>query len=248
MNSDRELIKGRFITPLNVTSKVPLVIMLTGDGPKGSNSLSWVNLPPKLAEKGISTLLFDFSGLGNSKGERHQLTLTKGISDFKLIHSELNKYAWIDFDNIGVLASSFGASVALHCFDIMNPFKVIGLKSPCSFLPEAYANEISKTQLAEWIKLKYCNANGYDLNVLFDPFDYNIYNDAKKIKTPCLITHGQDDEIVPISQSIFLNELLQNSKLITFENCDHGYSAEGSWDRMADIFIDLFEQTLIKGR
>jgi hypothetical protein len=64
------------------TSRIPLVIMLTGDGPKGTKSLSWANLPPRLASRGIASFLFDFEGLGISDGVRARLTLTKGIQNF----------------------------------------------------------------------------------------------------------------------------------------------------------------------
>ena len=52
---------GKFIFPIvqNQKSKLPLVVMLTGDGPKGSKSLSWVNIPPMLSNLGIATFVFD---------------------------------------------------------------------------------------------------------------------------------------------------------------------------------------------
>lgn len=246
-NIINELISARFVIPDDTSGKIPIVIMLTGDGPKGSNSLSWINLAPKLAEKKVATLLFDFTGLGSSEGDRKNLTLSKGISDFNVIFHSIEKFEWIDFDNIGILASSFGGSVALHSYEILNNTKAVGLKSPCCFLPDAYANEISNAALNKWLKTGFCESNGYDIDVLIDPFKYNIYDDIKKIKTKCLITHGDRDEIVPLKQSIFLNKLLQNKhELIVFENCDHGYSIGDSWDRMAKLFVDFFAENLIQ--
>ncbi len=46
-NQQGELIRARFVKPV-VDEKIPLVIMLTGDGPRGSNSMSWINLSPRL--------------------------------------------------------------------------------------------------------------------------------------------------------------------------------------------------------
>lgn len=244
-NLRNELISARFVMPDDAFGKIPIVIMLTGDGPKGSNSLSWINLAPKLAEKKVATLLFDFTGLGSSEGTRKNLTLSKGISDFNAIFHAIEKIDWIDFDNIGILASSFGGSVALHCYEILNSTKAIGLKSPCCFLPDAYVNEISNAALNEWLKKGFCESNGYDIEVLIDPFKYNIYDDIKKIKTKCLITHGDNDEIVPLTQSIFLNKLLQSEhELMVFDNCDHGYSTGNSWDKMANLFVNFFVENL----
>lgn len=243
-NPQGELIRARFVKPA-LEGKIPLVIMLTGDGPKGSNSMSWVNLSPRLAEKGIATLLFDFAGLGNSEGNRRYLTLSKGISDFELIFNAIRRYDWIDLNNMGVMASSFGGSVALHCYEILNTIKVVGLKSPCCFLPDAYVNEISIKNLNEWLQSGFCEENGYDIEVLTDPFGYNIYDDIRKIQTKCLITHGDSDEIVPLSQSKYLDALLQAPhELLVFENCDHGYSKGDCWERMAELFVEFFGENL----
>ncbi len=240
-----ELLRARFVIPNGIDERIPLVIMLTGDGPKGSNSLSWVNLSPKLAERRIASLLFDFSGLGNSEGDRRNLTLTKGISDFQVIFNAIRKYDWIDLDNIGILASSFGGSVALCCYEILNSAKAVGLKSPCCFLPEAYVNEISLQNLNDWIELGFCEENGYNIDVLKDPFKYNIYGQLKNIQTKCLITHGSSDEVVPVSQSKYLDLLLQcPHELIIFDNCDHGYSVGDSWNKMANLFIEFFSVNL----
>jgi len=43
--------------------------------------------------------------------------------------------------NIGVFGSSFGGSVVLNSIEYIANFKAIGLKSPASFLAEAYEAE-----------------------------------------------------------------------------------------------------------
>ena len=243
-NSRNVKIKARFIRPVDRTQKSPLVIMLTGDGPRGSNSLSWSNLPPRLAEDGIASLLFDFSGLGNSEGERKELTLSQGIEDFRLIFDQLHNFDWIDFDRLGLMSSSFGASVLLTCPDIANKAKVLGFKSPCPFLPDAYLNEIGNEKLSDWVKTGFCEENGYNISAYFDSFLHNIYEKAGGIETKCLITHGTQDEIVPFTQSIHLKEVLKGeTELIEFKGGDHGYSGE-NWEKMAQIFVAFFKKNL----
>jgi len=246
-NKDGVILRARFICPDEIKNKSALVIMLTGDGPKGSNSLSWVNLPPRLEKHGISTLLFDFAGLGNSNGERKSLTLSKGIDDFKIIFKELKSFDWIDHENIGIMASSFGANVALLCPEIMNQSKAIGLKSPSCFLPDAYINEISLEDYNDWINTGFCKENGYDISVLYDPFNYNTYDEIKKINTQCLITHGSKDEIIPTSQSLYVKHFWGGKvELEVFENGDHGYSKNDGkdWEKMACIFENFFKEHL----
>jgi uncharacterized protein len=245
LNKTGEILRGRFVRPINLIGNSPLVIMLTGDGPKGSNSLSWVNIPPRLANLGIASLLFDFSGLGNSDGERKNLTLSKGIDDFSIIFEQLKNYSWIDFDKIAVMASSFGACVALMRPSILNKCKAIGLKSPSTFLPDAYFNELTVEQFNEWNKTGFCDENGYKLSVFTDPFQHNVYAEVTKIKTKCLITHGNADEVVPYQQSLYLKELMGGEvQLITFEEGDHGYSGD-NWEKMAVIFENFYKTELL---
>lgn len=245
LNRSNETLRARFICPSENNTNLPLVIMLTGDGPKGSNSLSWINIPPRLAKVGIASLLFDFSGLGNSDGNRKDLTLTKGIEDFKIIFDQIEKYPWIDLNRIAIMSSSFGACVSLMCSSILNKCKVIGLKSPSTFLPDAYFKELSLETYQNWIKTGYCEENGYNISVFLDPFQYNVYAEIPKIKTKCLITHGSSDEVVPYHQSLFLKELLGGeAEIIIFENGDHGYSGD-NWEKMATIFENYFKSELL---
>jgi uncharacterized protein len=244
LNQSNELLKGRFIQPLN-SHKSPVVIMLTGDGPKGSNSLSWLNIPPRLAKFGIASLLFDFSGLGNSEGKRKDLTLSKGIEDFKIIFEHLKNYSWIDDSKIAIMGSSFGACVALMCPLLMNKCKVIGFKSPSTFLPDAYYNELSLEAFKNWRQTGFCEENGYNYSVFLDPFKHNVYDAISKIKSKCLITHGSADEVVPYQQSLYLKELIAGeAELLTFENGDHGYTG-ANWEKMAIIFENFYKNELL---
>ena len=244
-NKTGEILRARFVRPINLMDNSPVVIMLTGDGPKGSNSPSWANIAPRLASLGITSLLFDFSGLGNSDGKRENLTLSKGIDDFSIIFEEIKHYSWIDPNKVAIMASSFGACVALMCPSILNKCKAIGLKSPSTFLPDAYFNELTIEQFSEWNKTGFCEENGYRLSVFIDPFQYNVYAEVPKIKTKCLITHGNTDEVVPYQQSLYLKELMGGEvELITFADGDHGYSGD-KWEKMANIFENFYKNELL---
>jgi len=46
LSKNNIILHGRFIIPKTSQKKIfPIVVMLTGDGPMGSKSLSWTNLP-----------------------------------------------------------------------------------------------------------------------------------------------------------------------------------------------------------
>lgn len=249
-NKKGERLCAHFFLPKNnndAKTKFPLVVMLTGDGPSGSKSLSWTKIPPLLSEKGIASLTFDFSGLGDSEGSRKELTLEKGIDDFKAVIKLIDEIDAVDTDRIGVFSSSFGSSVVIASKEFRD-IKAHGFKSPCAFLPDAYLNEISEEAAKNWKTSGYCSENGYNINVLYNPMKYNIYIESSDISSSCLITHGLNDEIVPFRQSQLLqSQLLTSSndvELVLIENCDHGYTQDGKWEYMANLFVDFFVNKL----
>lgn len=221
----------------------PVVMMLTGDGPKGTKSLSWVNLPPLLERIGVRSFLVDFEGLGYSSGDRKTLTLSRAVSDLRVAFHYLKESILEPGTSLGAIASSFGASALLMSPNIANSMKAIALKSPAPFLPQAYLNEIGSTEFRNWINSGFSAANGYDRIVLRDAFQHNVYASAASIRTATLITHGTADEIVPFSQSELLAACLSGPvRLVPFENGDHGYSQGGAWDKMAHMYVDWFRE------
>ena len=241
------ILRGRFIRSNNSTEKSPLVFMLTGDGPKGSKSPSWVNMPPKLSEKGISSFLFDFEGLGFSEGNREVLSVSVGISNLIDAFKVIEEQDWIDSKNIGCFAASFGATVLLLAPEIANRLKVIGLKSPAAFIADAYFNEIGIDEFENWKKTGFSEMNGYKFEIFLDSLKYNVFEKAKSIKAPCFITQGDKDEIVPFQQTVFLYECLVavDKELVIFKNGNHSYSNNKDWDKMAEYFVNRFNKKLI---
>lgn len=234
-------LRARCVLPAQGPPPYPVVVMLTGDGPKGTKSLSWANLPPRLAARGIASFLFDFEGLGFSEGERRTLTLTKGIDNLRSAIAFLRQLEWADPNRTLSLASSFGATALLLCPDIANQMKGIGLKSPAPFLADAYLSEVGTSLYDRWAEVGYLEENGYSFEVLLDSLLHNAYASARSITCPCLITHGDADAIVPVQQSKYLSRMLGGkTRLEVFTAVGHGYSEDGAWERMAKVFTDWF--------
>src|SRR5438874_2609253 len=82
--------------------------------------------------------------------------------------------------------------------DGANAMRVVRLKSPAPFLADAYVAEIGDTHFDQWAQEGYSKDNGYDFNVLLDALKYNAYVSSSKITRPCLITHGDADQIVSV--------------------------------------------------
>ena len=239
------VLRGRFILPHGEAQNLPMVIMATGDGQKGTKSLSWTNLPSRLCANGIATFLFDFEGLGYSDGIRSGLTVSRGIDNFRAAFALAQSQGWLNPSRIGILASSYGATVVLLSPEITNRAKMLGLKSPASFIADAYANECEENELDSWLENGFSTKLEYDAEVLRDALFYNVYAEARKINTKILISHGDADQTVPIRQSKFLMTSLSGEKrLEIFQGVGHNYSEEGAWDRMADLFVGWFRDGL----
>lgn len=244
-SSSGVMIRARVVTPSDAHPPFRTIIMLTGDGPKGTKSLSWANLPPLFAKRGIATFLFDFEGLGYSEGSRRQLTVSRGLDNFRTAMAFLAQQSWVAPGRLGGMASSFGAAVLLLAPDLANMFSAIGLKSPAPFLPDSYLAEIGFDKFERWSSDGFIEENGYDFEVLLDSLKKNAFASAAEIRSPCLVTHGSRDEIVPIIQSRYLVKCLSGpARLEVFEGVGHGYSEEGAWDRMASLFVNWFDDSL----
>jgi uncharacterized protein len=239
------LLQGRY-NVLGSDLARPIVMMMTGDGPKGSKSASWTNFPPLLANKGIRSFLFDFEGLGFSAGERRTLTLGHAVTNLEAAFAFVKANVVDKNVSIGAIASSFGATALLLSPDLANQLDALALKSPAPFLAQAYFNELGKDEFRNWIKSQHSQVNGYDLEVLKDSFRYDTWNSAKQITTPVLMTHGTNDEIVPYAHSELLASCLGGEvELDTFDGVGHGYSEPGAWDRMANRIVTWLASRLV---
>ena len=247
-NSEKtgNLLRGRFIKADAGNKPSPIVIMLTGDGRKGSKSLSWTNMPPKLQEVGISSFLFDFEGLGYSEGDRKKLSVTVGIDNFQSAYEVIKQQDWVDTSRIGSFSSSFGANVFLMSPNIANEMKAIGFKSPAGFIADAYFKEIGKEKFDLWRKEGFLEDNGYNFDIFIDSLKHNTFASAMKIIAPCFITQGNNDEIIPLEHTVYLYECLASTDkhLEIFDGVGHGYSEGDAWDRMAKMFVDWFKKKL----
>ncbi|MCA9731533.1 alpha/beta hydrolase [candidate division KSB1 bacterium] len=234
------LLRGR-LEGIEPHSGGPLVIFLTGDSRNGTNGMSWKIFPEVMKKAGLGSFLFDFEGLGNSEGDRKNLTLSRAVDNFKSAFDYLLRNGWRG-KNLFALGTSLGGTVLLNSTNETNQLAAIGLRSPASFLPDAYYNEISLEEFRQWQTKGYSASNGYNYNVFENALTFNSFRSARRITTPTLITHGDKDAIVPFQHSLYLYTCLGGEKKIElFEGAEHSYSGD-IWYQNADSFVDWFLQ------
>lgn len=188
----------------------------------------------KPIEKNINTdyniLNIDLPGFGKSSELEYPWT----VYDYaKCINIFVND---LELNKIIIIGHSFGGRIGLIYASMYNIDKLICLGSP-------FCKELSKlplkTKIYKFMKkipflkpfantLKkyigstdYKNASEVMRGVMVQSINIDMINDIKKIKCPTLLIWGDKDTAVPINRAYELNKLINNSKLIVYENCTH---------------------------
>ena len=118
-------------------------------------------------------------------------------------------------------------------------FKVLGLKSPCCFIAEAFTCEIGHEKAEQWSREGYSEEAGFNYDAFLDSYNYNTYKCASQIEIPVKVVHGSKDSAVPLRQSLDLMKFLKDGELFVLEGADHWYSEGNEWEIMANELVDF---------
>lgn len=201
---------------------VPVVVMCHGFHSSKNNPITSRTLAQKLVENGLSVLRFDFTGHGQSEGDIDEVTPLMGLDDLKCAIKTLNN------QNFALYGSSFGGHVAL-LYASQNQILALALKAPVS----------------DWCQVQISKSRGK--RFCQETKNINIYQKAKNIKAPTLITHGDKDDVVPIEQSQKLIKAL-GSKIKTLEiirESNHDIRGQ-NLEKASTKISDFFRKILIK--
>jgi alpha-beta hydrolase superfamily lysophospholipase len=216
----------------SVGSPTPLVIVLTGDGRKGTLSDTWRAVVHTLMQHGMAVFLFDYHGQGRSDGSRSELTLSLATTNFRDALQALNARTDFTPRRIGFLASSFGGAVLLNSLDAIQHPSAIAFKSPVSVLKEVYEIEIG-TDLASWKSSGVSSRTDLSYRAYEDSVGLDLYAAGSRIGCPVLIVHGDADDIVPIAQSRRLAQVIgARATLVEIPGGDHHYKAAGAFQTL----------------
>lgn len=224
--------------------RYPLVILATGDSPKGSAGQTWQQLTPLLLERGLGVLLFDFSGLGRSPGAYRELTLSIGCQNFDGVIKWAENHGDHDRQRLGVIGSSYGGNVALLRGADHHSIRAIGLKSASAFLPEGYQIQYGAELMQRWARDGYSDEVGLNYTAVLDSLFHNTFEAASRITCPVRIVNGTADSAVPIRHARDLHLVMPNSSLFELEGADHWYSEGDEWERMAVNILDFLTEHL----
>lgn len=142
-NSDNEKIYVETYTPDNVVQTIIFCHGITGCRKGRTMDDSYFQtLAQRLMQNNFKVVLFDFSGHGESEGNDYDVTLSKSVSELKLVFaSEV-----LDKNHVSFLAFSYGAAVLCKFLSEnkdISPNKIV-MYSPCLYpLDSCFLNKDS---------------------------------------------------------------------------------------------------------
>ena len=194
----------------------------------------------RLVEKGYIVFSVDYRLVGLGRGH-----LNGAVSDCKAALSYVVDNAatlGVDTSRIGLWGSSAGAHLAM-----MTIFADTATARRVRFLIDDFGPvDIHKMflEVPEWSRALISDivfdidgkslAQFDSLTTVYSPINYNT-------NIPVLIFHGEDDDVVDISQSRMLHgKLLTNSKLVSFASNGHGL--KNLDEKQLKMYMETFEE------
>ncbi len=184
-------------------SAVPLVILFChGNGGNIGNRLSYL---PIFQSLGLSTLLFDYRGYGDSEGKPSEVGTYQDVAAAWRYLTEEQK---IPPQRILIYGESLGGAVASYWAETLEAqsIKAGGLILVGTF---SHVNDRA-AELYPLLPVR-----------LISRFSYGSESRLPKIKIPVLIIHSRDDEIIPFSHGEKLFKAAQEPKLFTILRGGH---------------------------
>jgi len=227
-------------------NSAPVVVMCHGFS-SGKNSKTNKRFTEELLRRGFATFRFDFRGHYDSEGSLEDVTLSTGIEDLTTAMNYVKSCSWVNPNRIGILATSYGGNVSILYVAERNGVSTMALKSPVSDYCQVRELQLGPNGMEEWRAKGYTYVDGDKTKYIFyeDAKSYDTYAEASRIRIPCFITHGDQDQNVPVLQSKKLAEALSGEvRLEVLEGADHQYKDERHFNTMVQLIVDWFSQKL----
>jgi dipeptidyl aminopeptidase/acylaminoacyl peptidase len=221
-------IPATLVMPIS-NADVPVVILLHGTGSqKDEAGDGFKMLAIELANNGIASIRFDFPGSGSSKVSYELYSNSTAIADTLSVANYAKNIEGIDPNRIGILGWSQGGSDALLAAGSSDMFKSVA----------TWAGSLSLSDMVTPQMREEATANGYAImnfdwreplhlsKKWIDEADsMNILNYVSKIKAPIASFHGDEDQDVPLEESIKVQTVAMNleSKLFIIQGTGHTY-------------------------
>jgi dipeptidyl aminopeptidase/acylaminoacyl peptidase len=197
------------------------------------DSPKFIAIARHLADRGLAAVLYDHRGCGSSQGHIADTSLSSRLADLQAVYAFVSRQsAWVN-GPMGLMGSSMGGLVSLWAAAISGAFRTI----------VAWA--------APWqIRKPGQNSDVSGLTALNDSFfrdlqKYRLEHVLSRIQR-CMIVHGGDDELVPVTHARRIYQQLANPKCIRIlPGADHRFSNPDHRQQAIRHTTDFLRQYLI---
>ena len=249
-----------WIPPLNPTGNDPVVVFFDGLDACKELTVLWGGL--FLRERGIGVLCVD----GPGQGEALRLRNIPSRSDYETAGTAafdfISKRPGVDKKRIGIMAMSMGGYYAPRIAAFEHRYAACFAWGAHFDYHEVWVHRRKVLETGGTIsssaiwQLPWVLGRPDMDSAMEKCFEYRLQGVAEKIRMPIMITHGQDDNIVPVAQAHRLYEACGSPKkeLKIFTDDDGGsqhcafenLSMMGNWT--ADWWMDQFGLNPVQGK
>ncbi|MCM3636386.1 alpha/beta hydrolase [Sporosarcina luteola] len=214
-----------------------------------------------LPSMGFRCIGIDWRGFGNSDKPLDGYTLDRLADDIRAVVGALQ------LENFALVGHSTGGSIAIRYMTRYNGYGVsqlvlVDAAAPLGFSEETANRYLTQSvndrpkmmqdvidgfffqyitnQFSDWFFQMGMQAAGWSTAAIIQLLrDLNLYKDLSEISAPTLIIHGIHDKVIPFSQAKEVNELIPNSRLISFKYSGHGafWEERDKFNRLLTQFI-----------
>lgn len=258
LKENGQALRGVINTPndFDPNMKYKSVIFFHGlSGDRNGSKWFRISNADYLCDLGYVVVRFDFSGTGESDGDFYDMTLTREISEARLIVDFVKNLSYIDKDEISWYGHSLGGVIASLLAYELKP-KSLLLLAPASDITKAdflinqemelknvmdasidYRNEDNRKNLLEILPIEDYDFGGVKIhkNFFVDLLQYDTYEKAKKYGGRVLIIRGALDDLVDRKSNEKLKESFEDSIYIEIENTDHSFTNQ-------DARLEIYEE------
>lgn len=241
-NDAGETLIGVEVLP-EADGKLPAAILVHGFAYYKEEDGMFVELAKHLADIGIASYRFDFSGCGESEGDFIDSSLTKLRDDLKSIVEFVKSRPTTDANRIGIVGQSFGTTTAIVLAPKIKSLVLMGtLFNARQVLMDYFGKGYNPDGISEKPR-----SNGTTTKIkpkFWKDFDnFNFSSLLKTMKYPVLFIHGSKDSTVPLSEMEEAYSAANEPKeKVVIQGADHGQ--EPKREEMYKIVIGWFKRTL----
>jgi dipeptidyl aminopeptidase/acylaminoacyl peptidase len=150
------------------------------------------------------------------------------------------------YHRVGLIGSSFGGLISVLVAGLHPHLFALGLKCPVPDFPELLQLEFGDAGMRHWKATgEIPNVTGGDKPIALrydfyeDCLKYDAYHAAEKIKSPTLIVHGDQDELVPLHQiQRLVGALASQKELCLLEGANHYFGRPEDFRKMTTLLSD----------